>query len=92
MISFSKYAGLFAAFNDKKSFEWVKANNIISFYDGKDRNGVNWRTKYANKKIKLTKNGKSFIAIIADTCGDNDCNGCCFRNSKGGYLVDIEYK
>lgn len=52
---------------------------------------MNWKKNYANKKIRLTKNGKTFEALIADTCGDNDCNGCCFRNSKGGFLVDMEY-
>lgn len=39
----------------------------------------------------MTKNGKTFDAIIADTCGDKDCGGCCFRNAKGGFLVDMEY-
>ncbi len=69
----------------------MKSNNIISFYDSKDRNGVNWKKNYANKKIRLTKNGKTFEAVIADTCGDADCKGCCFRNSNGGFLVDMEY-
>jgi hypothetical protein len=26
-----------------------------------------------------------------DTCGNSDCGGCCTKNAKGGYLVDMEY-
>jgi hypothetical protein len=32
-----------------------------------------------------------FVAVIADTCGNSDCDNCCSKNSKGGFLVDIEY-
>lgn len=82
---------MFAAYPDKKSFEWVKNNSIVAFFDAKDPNGVNWSKNYALKKIRLTKNGVTFDATIVDTCGDNDCNGCCSKNAKNGYLVDIEY-
>ena len=34
---------------------------------------------------------KTFDAIIADTCGNNDCDGCCRENSRGGFLVDMEF-
>ncbi len=61
------------------------------FFDNADPNGEMWETKYANKKIRLTKNGKSFEATIVDTCGNPDCNGCCSENAQGGFLVDIEY-
>ena len=43
------------------------------------------------QKIKLTKGSKSFMATIVDTCDNADCNGCCTKNAKGGYLVDMEY-
>eukprot|EP00661_Eupelagonemidae_sp_cell13_P020071 gene20071-biopygen1012 len=34
----------------------------------------------------------AFVALIADTCGNNDCGGCCSANShpQTGYLVDVE--
>ena len=33
-----------------------------------------------------------FTAMIADTCGDYDCGGCCSANAaETGYLVDLEY-
>ena len=35
---------------------------------------------------------KTVDAIVLDTCGDDDCNGCCTENADtgGGYLVDME--
>jgi len=85
-----KYQGEFAAIG-RRPFAWVKANNIVAFYDDSDRGGKMFDRKYAGKKIKLRKNGREFTAIIADTCGNQDCNNCCAKNSTGGYLVDMEY-
>jgi hypothetical protein len=85
-----KYQGEFAAIG-KKSFEWVKDNAIIAFYDNADKSGKEFNKKYGGKKIRLRKNGKEFTALIADTCGNQDCNDCCIKNSKGGFLVDMEY-
>ncbi len=85
-----KYEGEFAAIG-KKSFEWVKDNAIIAFYDNADKAGKEFNKKYGGKKIRLRKNGKEFTAVIADTCGNSDCNDCCIKNSKGGFLVDMEY-
>ena len=48
-------------------------------------------SKYCGKTITLNKNGVKFTAIVADTCSDSDCDGCCSKNAKNGYLVDIEY-
>ena len=87
----SSYPGWFAGYSTQKTLDWVKSNNIISFFDSRDPNGANWSTKYARKTIRLTKNGKTFTAIIADTCGDKDCGGCRTRNAKNGFLVDMEY-
>jgi len=82
--------GEFAAIG-KKSFDFVKSHNLIAFYDDSDRNGKNFDKKYGGKTIHLRKNGKTFDAIIADTCGNNDCDNCCSQNSKRGFLVDMEY-
>jgi hypothetical protein len=31
-------------------------------------------------------------AIVADTCSDRDCNGCCTKNARPtGFLLDMEY-
>ncbi|HEX7837634.1 MAG TPA: hypothetical protein VF469_09240 [Kofleriaceae bacterium] len=85
-----KYEGEFAAIGHK-SFEWVKDNAIIAFYDNSDKAGREFNKKYGGKKVKLRKNGKEFTAVIADTCGNKDCDNCCTKNSKGGFLVDMEY-
>ncbi len=82
---------MFKAFDDQKSLSWVKSNNIVAFFDAADPNGKNWDKNYKNKKIRLTKGSKTFEATIVDTCADKDCSGCCTKNSKGGYLVDLEY-
>lgn len=91
MFNFSKYSGLFAGLVGKQSFSFVKSNNLVAFFDSSDRTNSNWKTKYSGKSIRLTKDGKTFTAKIVDMCGDTDCNGCCTRNAKGGYLVDLEY-
>jgi len=89
-----KYSGDFAALGHK-SYEWVKENDIIAFYDDNHPDYEDFLERYGGKKIHLKWQGNGrtveFDAIIADTCGNNDCGGCCRRNSgAGGYLVDIE--
>ena len=70
---------------------------MIAFYDNNDPNGANFQSTWANKLVTITGtcNGvtKTFTAVIADTCGNSDCNNCCARNSHPttGYLIDMEY-
>lgn len=85
-----EYPGDFAAIGHK-SFDYVKNTNIIAFYDDSDRSGSSFMRNYGGRTIKLRKNGKEFTALIADTCGNNDCDNCCHKNSKGGFLIDLEY-
>ena len=85
-----EYLGEFAAIGHQ-SFEYVKSNDIIAFYDDNDYSGSNFDSRYGSKKIRLRANGVEFEAVIADTCGNDDCNGCCHENSNGGFLVDMEY-
>ena len=72
-------------------------HNLIAFYDNSDPGGKNFNKNYGGKNITLTKscNGKSykFVALIADTCGNNDCDNCCKKNcdKSTGFLVDMEY-
>ena len=85
-----EYLGDFAAI-DHKPFDWVKSHNIVSFYDNSDPNGKSFMSKYGGKQIKIKAHGKEITALIADTCGNGDCDGCCRKNSKGGFLIDMEY-
>jgi hypothetical protein len=84
-----EYSGEFAAIGHKE-FSWVQSHDIISFYDNSDKSGKKFEHKYGGKTIKLRKNGVEFTALIADTCGNDDCDDCCKKNSKHGYLVDME--
>ena len=86
-----KWLGAFK-FGGTKSYDYVKSNNIVAFYDYKAKGAGSM----GNKQIRLRKNGKEFVATVLDTCADADCmganGGCCSANSaETGYLVDIEY-
>eukprot|EP01084_Bolivina_argentea_P047900 88305_1 len=86
------YPGWFAALDGQQSFDFVQNTDIIAFFDNSDSNGNNFLSKYGGKYITLTKDGHTFTALIADTCGNTDCNNCCSQNSSpDGYLVDLEY-
>ena len=86
------YPGIFAAFNEQMSFEWVQAHNIVAFFDAAHPTYQEWLSMYANKTIRLTKGEVTVDALIVDTCGDADCGGCCTENSQpSGFLTDIEY-
>ena len=78
------------------SFQYVTTHNMVAFYDNSDPSGKYWRHDYANKTIEVSKNynGQSYVfnCTITDTCGNQDCDNCCARNSQpSGYLIDMEY-
>ena len=85
------YSGDFAAIGHK-SYEYVQSHNLVAFFDASDANGYDFEDKYGGKRITLRKGNVSLTAIIADTCSDSDCDGCCTQNAKPfGYLLDMEY-
>ncbi len=73
------------------------SHNLVAFYDNSDPNGDNFQKRYGGKSITISKtcNGVyyNFTSIIADTCGNSDCNNCCAQNADktSGILVDMEY-
>jgi hypothetical protein len=73
------------------------SHDLISFYDNSNPSGSQFNARYGNRNITITGtcNGvtKTFTGLIADTCGNNDCNGCCANGDHPitGYLVDMEY-
>ena len=77
-----KWAGQFAAVG-KKSKSWVASHNIAAVHS-KDYN------KYKLKTLRLSKGGKTIDVVVYDMCADSDCDGCCTRNAKSGFLIDIE--
>jgi hypothetical protein len=87
------WTGHFAALPGKQSFEFVANSSLIAFYEYGDNSFENFYNNYAGENVTLVKDGNIvFEALIADSCGDTDCNGCCSSNSEEtGYLVDLEY-
>ena len=87
-----KYSGDFEALGHK-SFDYVKSNDLVSFFDNSNASGSHFMTNYGGRTITLTKGSVSFTATIADTCANKDCkDNCCTKNSQpSGYLLDMEY-
>ena len=91
MYNGCRWAGQFAN-GETLTLAQVKSTPIVSFFDSNNPTMSAWKKLYANKKVKITKNGVTFTAIIKDTCADSDTvNNDCTRNAKGGFLIDIEY-
>jgi len=93
-----QYLGTFAGANHVFSLNEVKSTNIVAFYD--DRNQKNdgedspwWKKNIAGKKLQVRNpaNGQQLVVTALDTCGNDDCDGCCTTNSKGGILLDFEF-
>ena len=86
------YLGTFAALG-KQEFEFVKNTNIVAFFQS-GQTPESWRKDWAKKKLRLRNpaTGKTMDVTVADTCGDNDCKGCCTKNANrnGGTLIDLE--
>lgn len=89
-----RWMGMLSAFPDKKSFDWVKSNNIASFFEV-GQTEESWKRKWKNKKLRIRnhKTGNAMDVVVVDRCGDNDCGGCCTKNAKknGGTLIDLEW-
>ena len=54
-----------------------------------------WAKKWNGRKLRLRNpaNGRALNVLVADTCADSDCSGCCSRNAwrGGGTLIDLEF-
>jgi hypothetical protein len=85
VYSACSYTGQFA-YIGYKSPDYVKNNSLISFFSTFGDNA-----SFGGKTIQISAGGKTITALIADTCGDSDCGGCCTKNAgSSGYLVDME--
>ncbi len=69
---------------------WVNRHNIVSVYK---RNAMpaHW-DQYKGHILRLEQGTNKVDVWVLDTCGDSDCNGCCFDNADPttGELRDIE--
>lgn len=79
-----KWMGLFAFRPGKQSEAWVMRNNIAAVH-AKDAE------TYGLKTLRLRQDGRTIDVKVYDLCSDDDCDGCCTRNSREtGFLIDIE--
>ncbi|KAL7551270.1 hypothetical protein ACHAWF_014455, partial [Thalassiosira exigua] len=75
------------AYVGHRPYSYVKNTNIVAFFAS---NGETHGKKIIS--VYSPVHDKTVEAIVLDTCGDSDCNGCCTTNANtgGGYLVDME--
>jgi hypothetical protein len=77
------WAGQFAACDGKKSESWVSQHNIAAFFPG--------YAALALHDLCLRKGDKTLVVTVLDTCGDDDCDGCCTENrGNADALIDLE--
>lgn len=76
------YEGLFEACQKKQTLDWVKAHNIVAAFPLGD---------LELHDLCLKAGDKTIVVTVFDTCGDDDCGGCCTEN-KGNKdeLIDVE--
>jgi hypothetical protein len=77
-----EYEGLFAACEEKQTLDWVKAHNIVAAFP---------LNNLELHDLCLKSGSKTIVVTVYDTCGDDDCDGCCTQN-KGDKdeLIDVE--
>ena len=74
----------------------MRCTNLAAFFDSSFSSESAWGSRYKGKTIQLKAclpdgGTVAFQALIADTCNDDDCKGCCSENAQPfGKLVDIE--
>ena len=75
------------AYVDNRPYNYVENTDIVAFFAS---GGETFPKKII--RVYSPSHGKTVDAIVLDTCGDDDCNGCCTENADtgGGYLVDME--
>jgi len=77
------WAGQFAACDGKKSEAWVSAHDIVAAFPD-----------FATLELHdlcLKSGKKTLVVTVLDTCGDDDCGGCCTQNQgSADELIDIE--
>jgi hypothetical protein len=74
---------MFAACDDTKPESWVMSHNIVAAFPDFDALRLH--------DLCLRSGSKTIIVTVIDTCGDNDCDGCCTENKgNADELIDVE--
>lgn len=81
--------GQLAYVDGTKDLSYFQTNNIVSLFSIASGSASPYNGQY----ITITKPGyPAFTALVADTCADSDCGGCCTTNAHPNqWLVDVEY-
>jgi hypothetical protein len=86
-IEFSgcQYEGQFAACDGVKSEAWVSQHNVVAFFP-------DFSSHQLHDLCLRERDGSNAIVVtVYDTCGDNDCDGCCTQNrGSADALIDVE--
>ena len=74
---------LFAGCNKTEPLAWVMSHNIVAAFPDFKTLGLH--------DLCLKSGTKTIVVTVYDTCGDNDCGGCCTDNKgTADALIDIE--
>lgn len=77
------WAGQFSACEGKKPEAWVSTHNIVAAFPDYDT--------LALHDLCLKSGDKTLVVTVLDTCGDDDCDGCCTANKgNADQLIDLE--
>ncbi|MES1187254.1 MAG: hypothetical protein ABUL60_25785 [Myxococcales bacterium] len=77
------WAGQFSACDGKKSEAWVSTHDIVAAFPDFARLQLH--------DLCLKSGNKTLVVTVLDTCGDDDCGGCCTQNQgSADELIDIE--
>jgi len=76
------WAGQFAACDGQMPESWVQSHDIAALFPLGD---------YAGHDLCLRSGSSTLVVTAIDTCGDDDCGGCCTKNKgDADALVDLE--
>lgn len=76
------WAGWFAHCDEQQSEAWVASHDIAAMFPD---------SGYELHDICLRSGERTMIVTVYDTCGDDDCDGCCTENKgDADALIDLE--
>ena len=82
MYNGCEWAGWFAHCDDQQSEAWVESHDIAAMFPD---------SGYELHDICLRSGERTMIVTVYDTCGDDDCDGCCTENKgDADALIDLE--
>lgn len=76
------YIGQFAECDNTMPESWVASHDIVALFP---------LGNLGLHELCVRKGAKTMVVTVIDTCGDNDCDGCCTENrGDADALIDME--